>query len=110
MDNPLDSLTKEQITEIIKKIKTFILIYAFYDTESQTYDTPFFCKSDIFAKRHYTQVIETPETMANRFSDKMEVHKLGTFCPQTGKIAFKKSILIQKPSTTSTNNTRNSLK
>lgn len=54
-------------------------MYAFYDTKSNRYDTPFFCQNDLFAGRHYKMVVDRHDTMINTFKRDFEVHRLGFF-------------------------------
>ncbi len=90
------SLTPEEIKTLLKQLKTIINMYAFYDTESQTYDTPFFCKSDLFAQRHYEMATSQKDSMLAKFKDNFEVHQICTFCMQTGETTPLFNVLIKK--------------
>ena len=52
-------------------------MYAFYDTKSERYDTPFFCQNDLFAQRHYKMVTDRSETMLNTFQGDFDLNRLG---------------------------------
>ena len=52
-------------------------MYAFYDTKSERYDTPFFCQNDLFAQRHYKMVTDRTDTMLNTFQTDFDLVRLG---------------------------------
>ncbi len=59
--------------------------YSIYDTESKHFDVPFFCKEHMFAKRHFQIVYENNE-MIKSFITKFEIHYIGSFNPENGKL------------------------
>jgi hypothetical protein len=72
-------------------------MYAFYDTKAKKYDTPFFCQSDLFAKRHYTLVLDRSE-MIKEFQDDFEVHRIGFFDLETAHWMYEHGVVIDPKS------------
>lgn len=58
-------------------------MYSFYDMKSGKYDTPFWCQSNLSAKRHYTMVMEQ-ESMIARFKEDFCLDRIGIFHLTTG--------------------------
>lgn len=54
-------------------------MYAFFDKESEMYDTPFFTLDELNAKRHFQLVTQKPGTMLNTFITSFELYYLGEF-------------------------------
>jgi hypothetical protein len=73
-------------------------MFSFYDKKSKRYDTPFFCQSITFAKRHYVMVTEK-ESMIGRFKEDFDLVMLGTFDTITTKYTHNPDTIIfgQKP-------------
>lgn len=62
-----------------------LLAFAFYDSKSGRYDTPFYCQSDIFAKRHYKMVANDPKSIVHNFQEDFNLVRLGYFNINTGE-------------------------
>lgn len=61
-------------------------MYAVYDVKAEVYDIPFFSRSDLMAKRKFIIDCEQRDnTVLANFKDDFELHKLGTFKPNTGE-------------------------
>lgn len=60
-------------------------MYSVYDVKGLRYDTPFFANDDLYAKRHFTMMIQKIDTMVGMFKDDFELVKLGSFDVETGK-------------------------
>lgn len=70
-------------------------MYAFYDTKSKSYDTPFFCKNDLFAKRHYKMITEKEGTLINNFIEDFELHRIGYFDIKDGTTVDVTSTIVK---------------
>lgn len=53
--------------------------YSLYDKESQKWDVPFFAFNNLFAKRHFTQMLQNKNSMLRLFKDKYILMKIGEF-------------------------------
>ena len=60
-------------------------MYAIYDIKAERYDTPFFCHSDLFAKRHFGILIDEG-TMIGKYQYDFECHRLAWVNMITGEI------------------------
>lgn len=69
-------------------------MYAFYDLKAKRFDTPFFCQNDMFAGRHYRMVVDSKDTMLNKFSDDFDVYRLGFIDYNTGLYIQKQELII----------------
>lgn len=70
-------------------------MYAFFDKRSKTFDTPFFSMSDLFAERHFRQlVMSQKESMIKMFKGDFILYKLGTVDNETGEFIPEKSIVL----------------
>ena len=87
-------LTGEEIAESIKEIPGKLNVYAFYDKKTKQFDTPVFCRSDMFAGRHYQMVVEREGTIPCKFKKDFDMYKLGTFDLFTGKFSAEIQIII----------------
>jgi hypothetical protein len=61
-------------------------MYSVYDKELNVFNTPFFARSDIEAKRTFIQAIEDPKSVINRFSDKFALYEVGMFIQADGNL------------------------
>lgn len=59
--------------------------YAFYDNKSNQYDTPFYCKMDLHARRHYQMVANDQKSIIHSFPEDFDLVRLGYFNSNTGK-------------------------
>jgi hypothetical protein len=69
-------------------------MYSFYDTESETHDTPFFCQNDMMAKRHHKLVVTAPGTMMESFRKSFNLVRIGWFNTQTGAVYNQHQTLV----------------
>lgn len=63
----------------------YLGMYSFHDDESELYDTPFFCQSDLFARRHFIVTSKKAGTMFSEFRDHFTLVRLGFLDVTTGK-------------------------
>lgn len=61
-----------------------IIAYAYFDKKSQKYDTPFYCMSDIFARRQFIMAINNNGSMLSTFKDDFQLYCVGKFNLETG--------------------------
>lgn len=79
-DDPLNP----EFTE--DNVHTYINVYAVIDMETGIYDTPFFTRGDIFAKRKFIMDIRNKAyTMLSQFSDNFSLIRLAKFNVKTGE-------------------------
>lgn len=69
-------------------------IYSLFDQKSKQYDTPFFTRDDIAAKRHFIMVCRNPKTLVSSFPDDFSLVQLGQFDCVTGKMDIIEPITI----------------
>lgn len=72
----------------MRKIK----LYSIYDLKAQRYDTPFFCKDDINAKRHFIMMADQNGSMVNTFLKEFELRLLCEFDVLLGVITVYENI------------------
>ena len=59
--------------------QNMINCYAMYDRKGERYDTPFYCRDDLSAKRHFIMVQRNPETLPYQFPDDFDLYRIGGF-------------------------------
>lgn len=69
-------------------------MYSFYDVEGNVYDTPFFCKDDLHARRHFLISIDQKGSMLAKFIDSFRLIKLGEFDKVNGELVTKDSFYV----------------
>lgn len=69
--------------------------YAFYDKKSERFDTPFYCPSDLFAKRHYFMVVKEPKGIVGNFQEDFNLVRLGYINLHTGHSISDHQVLIE---------------
>ena len=88
------TMTKKEMEKAIKEIPGELGVYALFDKKAKQFDTPIFCRSDMFAGRHYVMVTDTPGTIPNKFKGDFDMYKLGTFKTATGEFDAEIEIII----------------
>lgn len=68
--------------------------YAFYDTKSNKYDTPFFCQSDTFARRHYAMVVKDTKNIISNFQEDFDLVRLGSFNLGSGEFTHNIEVIV----------------
>lgn len=67
-------------------------IYAVWDTEALTYDTPFWSPKEVFAKRRFHSMMN-PDNQMHQFINSFELHRLGQLNILTGVITSDISVI-----------------
>jgi len=57
----------------------YIGMFCFFDKKAKRNDVPFFCKTDLNAKRHFIMMIRKEGTMLNSFKNEFDLIRLGYF-------------------------------
>lgn len=70
-------------------------IYAVYDKISKIYDTPFFARDDVFARRRFIMWTQEEHSMLHDFKPDFELHRLGSFNPQDGSLIIAQDIICE---------------
>ena len=70
-------------------------VYAFYDLETKIYDTPFFAKNEINAKRHFYISAKVKDSVLNTFPEKFELWMIGMFNTESGVIDNQKQCIYE---------------
>lgn len=80
-----------------KKDKSGLLlpIYCVFDKISEIYDTPFFSRDDIFAKRRFILWSQDSGNMIHNFPFDFELYRVGTFNCTTGHITPEYILIIE---------------
>lgn len=71
-------MTEEEIEKQLEGVEHRAEMYAFYDKKAKRFDIPFFASSDLFAERHYLQILEQPGSFISTFPQDFDVYHLGT--------------------------------
>ena len=61
-----------------------IEVYSIYDNQTGIFDTPFFTKDIIAAKRHFIMVARQERSVIRNFIDDFSLHYLGTMSIKSG--------------------------
>jgi len=72
-----------------------IYLYGIFDKKSGYYDNPYFAVTDIYAKRRYLLMMEEKQSPLKLFKDEFELHKVGSFDIQTGKVEQFSEVLLE---------------
>lgn len=75
----MNKLTSKETLNILAGQEHTLYMYSFYDKKAKRYDTPFFCQSDLFAKRHFSLVLDKPGTLMHKYADEFTLVRLGSF-------------------------------
>lgn len=59
-------------------------VYSFFDKEAGVWNTPFFAKDDLFARRHWLIQLDDEKSMLRKFIDQYELIRIGTFDTENG--------------------------
>lgn len=71
---------------MVEKSGLIINLYAVYDKVGELYDTPFFARDDVFAKRRFIMMNDDEGTMLGDFGEDFELHRVGSFETYSGKL------------------------
>jgi hypothetical protein len=93
-DRNSNVMTQEEIQNEFKNITQVVFVYAFFDKKSNIFDTPFYCRDNTFAQRHYTMVSEKEGMMA-RFKEDFDMYLLGSFNYLTGEYVPMKQLIVK---------------
>lgn len=61
-------------------------LFSVFDKISNIYDTPFFARDDVFAKRRFLMWCNEKESMLGQFHFDFELHRIGQFNTFDGKL------------------------
>ena len=78
MDNTKPITVETPSEEELDRDPNYVGMYTFYDRKAKRYQTPFFAISDLFAKRHYSQLRET-EGLIKSFPKDFDLIRIGYF-------------------------------
>lgn len=69
---------------VIRNSNLYVSTYAFFDSESEVFDTPFFCHNDLHAKRHFHIVVKKDGSIIHEYKDNFDLYRLGYFNKESG--------------------------
>lgn len=69
-------------------------MFAYFDNQSELFDTPFFAINKIMAERQFRMVLQKEDSMICQFKDNFDLYCLGTFEKETGKFESDLKVII----------------
>lgn len=91
----MNESTDQKITREYENDPSIMAMYSFYDKRDKSYDTPFFCKNDLFAKRHFHMSIAKSGVLLHTFKEDFELHRIGYFNTSTSEFVPFESLVIE---------------
>lgn len=74
----------EDPLQICENNSNYVGIYTYYDTEADRYDTPFYCQTDLMARRNHEIILKRNESMIAMMPEKFQLHRIGFFDHKEG--------------------------
>lgn len=89
-----NTMTPEEVSDAMLNVAQLIFAYAFFDKKGKTFDTPFFCRDNNFAKRHY-EIVCKDNPMLKNFREDYDLYLIGSYNLITGDFVNQKTLILK---------------